>query len=215
MTLIDISRRLDERMITWPGHPRLERVELDSQRRGDPANTSLLEGFAHTGTHLDSPFHFVSDGSTLDGIDLDALVGRCRVCDHKPDRHVTAGDLDSWRLDGVRRLLIRTTNRVRWQDAPRFRNDYVALDASAARWLAERRFLVVGVDYASVEPFDSPGHPVHKALLGAGVVCLEGLDLDDIEPGGYELIALPLRIAGGDGSPVRAVLRPLDGVASD
>jgi arylformamidase len=213
VTLIDITRRLDERMPAWPGEPVLRRVENTSQERGDVANTSLLEGFTHTGTHIDSPFHFVSDGATLDGIDLDALVGPCRVCDHEPDRHVTAADLDAWSLDGVSRLLIRSTNRDRWRDAPHFRRDYVALESSAARWLAERHFLVVGVDYASVEPFDSPGHPVHRALLSAGVICLEGLDLDEVATGDYELIALPLRIADGDGSPVRAVLRSLPGGA--
>jgi arylformamidase len=109
-------------------------------------------------------------------------------------------------LDGHTRLLLKTRNSALW-DRRSFARDYVALSLAGARLLIERGVKLIGVDYLSIEAFGAEGHPVHKALLGAGVVILEGLDFRRVTPGVYELYCLPLRIAGGDGSPCRAVLR--------
>ncbi len=205
--LIDISRRLDERMPGWPGETAFHREPHTRTEDGDVATTSILGGFSHTGTHVDAPSHFVRGGATLDDVPLDAWIGPCRVVRHAEDRDVTAADLDAWDLAGVERVLICTPNTARWDDAPAFREDYLALDASAARWCVEHGLKLVGIDYLSIETFHGGDYPVHHTLLGAGVVILEGVRLEHVEPGDYELIALPLPIGDGDGTPVRAVLR--------
>lgn len=208
--LIDISRPLDARMPAWPGETALHREPRTSVAAGDVATTSYLSGFAHTGTHADAPSHFIRDGATLDQVELEPWIGPCRVVRHEPDRDVTASDLESMELEGAERVLIATANSTRWSDGPEFRTDYVAIDASAAAWLVERDFKLVGIDYLSVETFEGGEYPVHHTLLGAGMAILEGLRLDHVVPGDYELIALPLPIAEGDGSPVRAILRTED-----
>jgi arylformamidase len=205
--IIDISRRLDEQMPGWPGETAFHREPHTSTEAGDAATTSILCGFSHTGTHVDAPSHFVTGGATLDDVPLEAWIGPCRVVRHAENRDVTAADLDAWDLDGVERLLICTQNATRWSDAPAFREDYLALDASAARRCAERGLKLVGIDYLSIETFHGGDYPVHHTLLGAGVAILEGVRLDHVEPGDYELIALPLPIGDGDGTPVRAILR--------
>jgi arylformamidase len=207
MRLIDISRPLDERMPGWPGETPFHREPHTDAADGDVATTSILSGFSHTGTHVDAPSHFIVGGATLGEVPLEPWIGPCRVVRHEEDRDVTAADLDAWELDGVERLLICTPNAARWDDAPAFREDYLALDASAARRCVELGLKLVGIDYLSIETFHGGDYPVHHTLLGAGVVILEGVRLEHVEPGDYELIALPLPIAGGDGTPVRAILR--------
>lgn len=207
MQLIDISRPLDERMPAWPGETALHWEPNTSIENGDVATTTNLFGFAHTGTHVDAPVHFVPGGATLGEVPLEQWIGPCRVVRHEPDRDVTATDLAGWDLDGVERLLISTENARRWTDAPAFREDYVAIDAGAAESIVARGIKLVGIDYLSIETFEGGDYPVHHTLLGAGVAIVEGLRLEHVEPGDYELIALPLLIAGGDGCPVRAVLR--------
>lgn len=208
--LIDISRPLDARMPGWPGETAFHREPSTSVDAGDVATTSNLTGFAHTGTHADAPSHFISGGDTLGEVPLDPWVGPCRVVRHEHSRDVTAADLERMGLDGAERVLIATPNEMLWQDAPEFRTDYLAIDASAASWLVERKFKLVGIDYLSIETFEGAAYPVHHTLLGGGVQVLEGIRLDHVEPGDYELIALPLPIAEGDGSPVRAILRVED-----
>jgi arylformamidase len=207
MELIDISRRLDARMPGWPGETAFHRQPYTSVEKGDVATMSILSGLSHTGTHVDAPSHFIAGGPTLDDVPLEAWIGPCRVVRHEEDRDVTAADLDAWDLDGVERLLICTPNAARWDDAPAFREDYVALDAAAARGVVERGIKLVGIDYLSIETFHGGDYPVHHTLLGAGVAILEGVRLEHVEPGDYELIALPLPIGEGDGTPVRAILR--------
>lgn len=207
MKLIDISRPLDESMPGWPGETAFHREQQTAVEDGDLATTSTLTGFAHTGTHVDAPSHFIAGGQTLGEVPLDPWIGPCRVVRHEPDRDVTAADLERWGLDGVERILICSANVERWKDAPTFREDYLAIDASAASWIVERGIKLVGVDYLSIETFEGGDYPVHHTLLGAGVGILEGARLEHVEPGDYELIALPLPVAGGDGSPVRAILR--------
>lgn len=205
--LIDISRPLDQRMPGWPGETPFHPEPNTSIENGDVANTSYLHGFAHTGTHADAPAHFIAGGATLESLSLEPWIGPCRVVRHEPDRDVTGADLDSWDLEGVKRLLVCSENVGRWESAPEFRTDYLAFDASAAAAVVARGIELVGVDYLSIETFEGGEYPVHHTLLGAGVAIVEGLRLEHVEPGDYELIALPLPIAGGDGCPVRAILR--------
>ncbi|HET8576639.1 MAG TPA: cyclase family protein, partial [Methylomirabilota bacterium] len=109
-------------------------------------------------------------------------------------------------LDGHSRLLLKTRNSTLWTRGG-FTRDFTALDLEGARYLVERGVRLIGIDYLSIEQFNSPGHPVHRHLLGAGVVILEGLDLSCVTPGAYELVCLPLPVRGIDGAPCRAMLR--------
>ena len=199
---------------TYPGDPGLEVGSWAAISRGDAANVSVLNFGAHTGTHVDAPAHFIEGAPGLTSLPLEALVGAARVVEIPGDalaveeQHV-GGDA----LKGATRVLFKTRNSAFW-DAPRgrFREDFTYIEPGAARALARAGVRLVGFDYLSVEKFGSEGFETHLALLSAGVVIVEGLDLRAVGPGVYELFCLPLKIAAGsgDGAPARAVLRTPD-----
>lgn len=208
---IDISMPLREGMVHWPGDPvpRIRRV-LDMER-GDPINLTHLEMSAHTGTHMDAPRHFRKDGAAIDAMPPDAGVGPARVVAVRDPEAIRPAELAPLDIRPGERLLFRTANSgVSWIDAP-FRERFVHLTAEAGEFLVERGAHLVGVDYLSVDAFEAADSPVHHALLAAGIWIVEGLDLSRVAPGRYELICLPLKIEGGDGAPVRAVLRSMPG----
>jgi arylformamidase len=199
---------------TYPGDPGLEVVSWSAISRGDSANVSALNFGAHTGTHVDAPAHFIEGAPGLTSLPLDALVGEALVVEIPPDapaveeRHVADGA-----LAGAARVLFKTRNSSFWDDPRgRFREDFTYIEPAAARALVRAGVRLVGFDYLSVEKFDSRGFETHLALLSAGVVIVEGLDLRAVAPGLYELFCLPLKVAAGsgDGAPARAVLRTLD-----
>jgi arylformamidase len=206
MALIDISLPIQAGMVIYEGDPGVEITAYRQIARGDPANVSLLFMGSHTGTHLDAPAHFLDGAATLDRLPLDVLVGPALVATVTADRLIGRSELEHLPLDRHTRLLLKTRNSTLWAQG-RFTRDYVALDLDAARYLVERGIQLVGIDYLSVEAFHAPGHPVHRLLLGSGVVILEGLNLAGVEPGVYELLCLPLPVSGIDGAPCRAVLR--------
>ena len=206
MALIDISLPIREGMIVYEGDPGILVSSALSLDRGDPANVSTLRLGSHTGTHVDAPLHFIPGGASVDTLDLDVLIGRALVAEVKTDRMIERAHLEALPLAGHTRVLLKTLNSALW-DRGSFAREYVALAEDAARLLIERGVKLVGVDYLSIEAFGATGHPVHRTLLGAGLVILEGLDFRRVSPGVYELYCLPLRIAGGDGSPCRAILR--------
>lgn len=206
----DISLSLVPTLPVWPGSPGLSLTPLTSMAAGDQANVSRLAMDVHTGTHVDAPRHFLADGATVEQLDLEVLIGPATVA-HLPDvAAVTAADLASLALGPrTRRLLLRTRNSELWaRGETSFQADFVALTEDAARWVAEQAIALVGVDYLSVQRFED-GPETHRLLLRAGVVLVEGLDLSQVAPGEYELVCLPLRLAAAEGSPARAVLRPL------
>jgi arylformamidase len=206
MRLIDISTPVSDGMSGFPGDPPVEVARVRSIAAGDAYNLSRLALGSHAGTHVDPPAHFLHGGLTVDRIDLTALNGACHVLQIPDDRRVVrAKDLDALPA-GVERLLLRTANSARWEQSPRFFPDYVALDASAAEWIARRRLRVVGIDALSIESDPTDAFPVHHRLLAEGVLILEGLRLAGVAAGPYELRCLPLRVQDGDGGPARAVL---------
>jgi arylformamidase len=176
--------------------------------KGDDATVSILEMGAHTGTHIDAPSHFVHDGGGIETIPLDALAGAAIVADFTHiEKVIGADDLDELPRD-IDRLIVKTRNSGWSKTDTEFRSDYVAFDESAAEWCVEYGLQLLGIDYLSIEPFGSNEleYPTHNTLLEDGIVVLEGLDLDGIEPGPYFLVALPLLIPGGDGAPARVLL---------
>jgi arylformamidase len=204
-SLIDITLSLSEKTPVWPGDNRFKRIVLRTMAEGSQSNLSCLEMNSHNGTHIDAPLHFIREGASIDQLDPAIFVGPARVVWHDGETHIEPGDLERMPLDGVERLLFKTRNSTLWSDSA-FRKDYIGVTADAARVLVELGLRLVGLDYLSVGPYGKHAEP-HQILLGNGVVILEGLDLRNVEPGDYELIALPLKIVGGEGSPTRAVLR--------
>ncbi|NUN95172.1 MAG: cyclase family protein [Candidatus Omnitrophica bacterium] len=205
----DLTRSIHPALVTWPGDPSPTITPQARIEAGDSCNTSLLQFPSHLGTHLDAPFHFVQDGKRLHEIDLDKLIGPARVVDCSEARgRISRADLERVNLNGATRVLLRTACS-NWLNKSEFRSDFVALDPDAAEYLVEREVGLVGIDYLSIEPFGCEGHRVHHVLLGNEVVVVEGLDLSGLPEGDVEFICLPLKIRDGDGSPCRAVARPL------
>ena len=211
MAVIDISIPLQNGVVVWPGDRPLELRRLRNLEQ-DGANVSELCLSSHTGTHVDPSLHFVAGGRTVDQLPLDILNGPADVADlTHVEQVITAADLEAAALPAdCRRLLLRTRNSRWWAEDPHtFHKDYVGISADAAAWVVRRGIQLVGIDYLSIEPFRMPGHPVHHTLLGANVIVLETLDLSAVAAGRYQLLCLPLRIAGGDGGPARAALATL------
>ena len=179
-------------------------------RQGDISNHSDLHFSAHTGTHVDAPLHFLEAGNDVTKLALDTLIGPAFVALLPEIPSITAQDLEGLSLpSSCTRLLLRTRNSGWWTTEHReFRKDYTALSIDAARWVVDHRIRLIGVDYLSVQRFHD-GPETHRCLLEADVVLLEGLNLTGVAPGRYELICLPLKLAGAEGAPARAVLREL------
>jgi len=210
--IFDVSLGVGPEMLTWPGDPP---VEVDPAKRiakGDAANVSELRLGTHTGTHVDPPFHFLDGGATAEALDLSVLVGPALVADlRNAGDSITPDELEKLAVPGgTERILFRTPNSELWSKTPvRFPDSYTAMTPEGARWCVGRGIRLVGTDFLSIERKGAPGHPTHVALLEAGVIILEGLDLSRVDPGAYELVVLPLKILGGDGAPARAILRTL------
>jgi arylformamidase len=214
MPIFDISVGISSTETpVYPGDPGIEIVEHAALARGDAANVTLLRFGAHTATHVDAPAHFIEGARKVAELSLDALVGRARVALVGEDvRAVGAGDVEKLVPPGTERVLFKTRNSAFWSERrAEFRADFTYITAAGARALVERGARLVGVDYLSVEKFKSEDFETHTTLLARGVVIVEGLDLSAVGEGEYELICLPLKIAGGagDGAPARAILRTL------
>ena len=204
--IIDITRPLRGGMPVWPGDPPCRVAWAARIDRGDPANVAELQLGAHTGTHADGPFHVDSTGPTIGSMELDAFVGPAFLVDAPAggvlDEHWAAEVLQ--RIRPVR-LLVRTGC---WRDAAAFPTAFPAPAPGAVERLCRAGLRLYGTDAPSVDPFISSDLPSHRVLASARAAILENLLLDDVIPGEYELVALPLRLNEADASPIRAVLRP-------
>ncbi len=189
----------------FPGDPGAQIAPYKQISRGDIANISELSLGSHTGTHVDAPHHFADGQMTVDRLPLDVLMGPARVVEVVGVSSVSRDHLEQAGIEGVTRLLLKTDNSRLWS-LPDFTEGYVSLDGEAARYLVETGVRLVGIDYLSVERFRSKSYPVHNALLGVGVIVLEGINLEVVDPGNYDLVCLPLKIRDGDGAPARAIL---------
>jgi len=208
--VFDISLSVRSGMPIWPGDPPVA-LERLATLAADGANVSRLICSVHTGTHVDAPCHYLDAAAGVEAIDPARLIGAARVVPFEGDGHVDAAGLaraaDLGLLpEGTRRVLLRTRNTLRraaGQDD--LIPDFIALTAGGAAWLAARGVWLVGIDGPSIAPWDDLA-PTHVGLLTAGVVVVEGLDLTAVGAGEYTLVCLPLRLAGSDGAPARAVL---------
>src|SRR3954469_24118755 len=205
--LLDVSVPLQEGLATYPGNPEFELQPIKRVAAGGSSNTSRLVMGTHTGTHVDAPRHYFDDAAGVDGLALDLLIGRARVIDCPYRGGITQAHLAGAGLHEDLRVLLRTPNSALWNSADGFHQDYTYLTEGAARFLVDQGVKVVGVDYLSVEQSKKPGAPAHHALLGNGVVIIEGLNLSEAEAGRYEMYCLPLKLQDGDGAPARVVLK--------
>lgn len=207
MRTYDISLTLSPSLPTWPGDPGIEIERVEKIEDGSNANVSRINMGVHSGTHIDAPFHFLQEGIPVEQIDLSLLTGRVYVL-HLPEEDlITASVLERSQIPPrTRRVLFKTRNSEYWTDEEaNFQADFVGLSDDGARYLVKRGVKLVGVDYLSVAPYKD-SRPTHEILLEAGVVIVEGLNLSEVSQGRYTLYCLPLKIAGSDGAPARAIL---------
>jgi arylformamidase len=204
--LIDVSRPLAATTACWPGDvPFTYRLGWRI-RDGASVNVGVVETSIHAGTHCDAPYHFDEAGAAVDQLSLEPFFGPAwivdtRGCQRWVDR------LKNLNFENTPRILFRTDG---WLDASRFPTHIPVMESILPAWLGQRGVVLIGVDVPSVDPLESKTLDNHHALARAGIVFIEGLWLSDLCEGRFELIALPLKIVGGDGAPVRAAIRAID-----
>ncbi|PZS01430.1 MAG: cyclase [Candidatus Chloroheliales bacterium] len=209
LKIYDVSLTLEPGMTTYNNEPGPTVQPIAAIDKGAAANVSLYSFGSHTGTHIDAPVHFIPGAPGIDATMPDVLIGPATLLDMSNiSEAITVTDLEHAELPpDATRVLLRTRNSRYWDDiSGEFHRDFVYLAPDACRWLADRGVRLVGIDYLSIEQFGSSDHATHLTLLGAGVAIIEGLDLRAVHAGQYMLVALPLKIKGGDGSPSRVML---------
>jgi arylformamidase len=206
--IYDVTVPISNTMQVWPGDPAVQ-LTAKSHLARDKSHTvrlTAIEMGSHTGTHIDAPFHMIEGGRRLNEIPLDALTGKVTVFGVPGVRALRREDLESlnW-SSNPERVLFKTENSNHWQDG-KFYEDFVYLDPGGAEFLVERGVRLVGIDYLSIDKFQSESHPSHFVLLSRNIVILEGLNLSAVPAGEYTLTALPLNLQGADGAPTRVIL---------
>ncbi|MCM3742297.1 arylformamidase [Oceanobacillus luteolus] len=202
---IDVSIPLTNDMGVWPGDKPFNFRLSYTKEQTKSVNIGEMSTSVHTGTHMDAPFHYDNDGKKIHELDVSLFIGPAKVVDVRGHEVIGRKELEAFNLAGVSRLLLRSLDRA---DSS-FPERYPILKEDIGPFLKEKGIHLIGTECPSVDPVDSKHLPAHHALYQNGVYILENLVLKDVKPGLYELIALPLSIHGGDGSPVRAVIREL------
>ena len=205
MKWTDITRPVEPSLAGWPGDTPVGYDLAWSRAAGSTVNVGRLTISLHTGTHCDAPFHFTDDGQTSDQIDPLALCGPACVVDARGVSQI-GKELLPPDIPSDCRVLFRTDV---WLNSSQFPAQIPVLTDDAVERLAQLGTKVAGFDLPSVDPLDSQELSIHHALANHGIVILEGLDLQTVQPGFYDMLALPMRIMGADGTPVRALLRPI------
>ncbi|WP_138416678.1 arylformamidase [Aquibacillus sediminis] len=203
---IDITMPLTNDMGVWPGDTSFTYQLTYSYQHNGLANVGEFTTSVHAGTHLDAPYHYDPNGTTIDQMDVSLFIGPALVVDVRGHKTIGRSELETFDLDGVTRLLLRSFDRVDQQ----FPEWYPVLREDIGPFLQEKGIHLIGTDCPSVDPVESESLSAHHSLHHHGIYIMENLILKDVEAGNYQLIALPLSIAGGDASPVRAVLKKTD-----
>jgi len=204
---IDVSVPLRNGMVHWPGDTAFERVQTLKISAGDVCNVSQFSSNVHIGTHMDAPYHFIDGATTMEAMPLAATIGPARVIAIKDEECIRVEELEPHYIAKGERLLFKTINSDRFWKTDQFEEKFVYIPESTAKYLAARMVQTVGVDYLSVGAYNGDGPEAHRALLAAGIWIIEGLNLEAVEPGNYDLVCLPLKLVGSDGAPARAILR--------
>ena len=206
MKIYDVSIPIKNGMLVWPGDSGVNIKTLSTVEKNGIGESFFAFG-SHTGTHVDAPSHFLNTDVTVDKIPQEKLIGNCYVLDLTDlgRLEIVIKDLSRIPIKKGDRILLKTGNSSLLFKKT-FPKEYVYLSLGAAKFLASKKISLVGTDFLGIEKKGSPGHPAHKALLGAGVVLVEGLDLGRVKEGRYEILCLPLKVEGADGAPARVML---------
>ena len=207
---IDVSAPLDPATTpVYEGDAPMKFDFLKDMRKGDGFTLSVLSLGAHSGTHIDAPMHFIREGAPVDRVALERLIGPARVIEIADGvQAIDAIELNRHNWRGVERVFFRTRSSVRgWMRSPVFHRDFAYIAPDAAQLLADAGVRLVGIDYISAEQFGAPAPRTHQILLGKGIPIAEGLLLESVTAGDYDVIVLPMKIAGHEGAPARAVMR--------
>ena len=209
MRTYDITLTISPDLVVWPEDPPIDIHRVSKIEDGEISNVTRVNMSAHTGTHVDAPYHFIEDGDTVENLDVDMLMGRAYVL-HIPDDVdiITAEMIESSTIPPrTKRVLFRTRNSNIWANggSADFDTNYAALSPEACDVLIRRGVKLVGVDYLSVAPFTDLVS-THEVLLSAGTIIVEGLNLSEVSQGRYTLYCLPIKLGGADGAPARAIL---------
>ncbi|HKQ48650.1 MAG TPA: cyclase family protein [Phycisphaerae bacterium] len=202
--IYDITPPISEATAVWPGDTPPTREVLCDINRGDNITLSTLRATVHLGAHADGPNHYGAGAPAIHERQLDYYLGPCQVIRVSAERSERIAPGMIMASITAPRVLIATGT---YPDSTRFKEDFAALSPELVEWLHDRGVMTVGIDTPSVDLFSSKDLPAHQAFLRHDMAILEGLVLKDVPEGPYELIALPLRLVGFDGSPVRAILR--------
>lgn len=216
MKIHDITMDVEPGMLYWHEGKPPEVTTVFRIEDGAPSNVTRWLIGSHTGTHIDAPRHFVADGATVEQLPIEMFVGRTRVMDltHIGDRTITAADIESKGLDGVTRVLFRTTNSDKRITKKEFSTDWVGVGPCAAQLLVDSGVQLVGIDYVTVEaPEHSVEWPTHHILCGNNVIILEGAKVGQIPDGEYFMCCLPMRLKGSEGAATRTIL--IEGVSEN
>jgi len=208
MKIIDITLPLSNETLVWEGDKEITIEQVAFINKGSDFNVSRVEFGVHAGTHIDAPYHLDDQGYSVEKIPFDKLVGKIQVLqiDDSIDLITKEVLLGSGFQEGTERLLLKTKNTQNWiKNDLCFDRDYVAINSTAATFLAGAGIKFVGIDYLSISPYNDLKIP-HQILLKAGIVILENAYLANVEVGEYTLFCLPLNLVGTDGAPVRAIL---------
>ena len=205
MTLYDATVPLKSGMLVFPGDPQFSMEPLFQCSQGDTFNLSTLTLNSHMGTHVDPPLHYLDGAGGVDAIPLDTLVGPGTVLDMRGRPVIDRFALEQSDAALHERILLKTDNGCKLLESD-FTEDFVSLTQDAALYLVQHGVKLVGVDYLSIEPYDDVSAPVHRILLQAGVLIVEGALLEHIPAGPCRIYCLPLNIAGADGAPARLVV---------
>ncbi|WP_173918471.1 arylformamidase [Halobacillus sp. Marseille-Q1614] len=204
MKWIDISMTLNSGTPPWPGDEPFQYKLTWGMEDTGSVNVGQFQASNHIGTHVDAPFHYDNDGEKAAALPLDRFAGNALVLNMEGKDVITADDLEPFDFNGVEKLLFRTLS---WKDRKQFPPSYTVIGEDTGLFLKEKGIHLIGVDTPSVDPETSKELPGHHSLYAADIFILEGLVLDHVAPGVYELTAFPLKMEEADGSPVRAVLK--------
>lgn len=204
---IDITQPLTNDIAHWPGDAPFTYETTVTKAQSGSVNIGRITSSTHTGTHVDAPFHFLNDGKRILDLDIDRYIGPCKVIDVSAYQAIDETALKQTLTSATERVLIKTALPNHPQ---RFPEDVPPITPGAAAYMASLGVKLVGVDVPSVDPVDSKELAGHHALFQHDIYILENVMLDHVAVGDYELIALPLALKEADGSPVRAVIKPIE-----
>ncbi|MFC1838871.1 cyclase family protein [Thermodesulfobacteriota bacterium] len=210
---ISVPFPVDKPMPYFPTDPQGPNItRIFDRTKGDPVTMSQININSHNGTHIDAPFHFMAEGTTIDAMPLDTAIGPARVIEIKDPENIKLEEVETYDIKEGERILFKTRNSSYAYNTTDFITDYVYCTNEVASYLKDQKIRLVGVDYITIGNQNDLENIkfVHETLLENGIYIMEMLNLDGVTPGNYEMICLPLRMEKGDAGPCRAIIRPVE-----